>query len=360
MHTEIYSLAASFLAALTFSFLIYPTLLKWSVRIGYTDKPGARKVHRLPVPLAGGPGIMLSLIVVSLCIPAIREYVTDQPDLPIALVIVSLTGMADDKLNLSPRMRFVLEIALAAVVANAGIRLHSLHGLFGIQAIPEWAQYTLTVLIITGITNAFNLIDGIDGLAGTLSIINMVVLGMFAILLKQYEWAYIPAAVAGSLSVFLKYNWRPAKVFMGDGGSLLLGFLMGATGIALLNTPLQLPHHTYHTTASMVAACFSIPVSDTLRVFVSRMRAGKSPFHADKTHLHHKLIRHFLTHSDATRRIIFLHLTIIVATAILQNYLSLAAIIVLQLSSVFIYTMVLDFIQNFSRWYRFIRRLENN
>jgi UDP-GlcNAc:undecaprenyl-phosphate GlcNAc-1-phosphate transferase len=222
-----------------------------------------------------------------------------------------------------------------------------------------WAQYLITVVLVTGVTNAVNLADGIDGLAGSLTLTNLVALSVFAVLLEQTGVAILLLTIAGGVTGFLKYNWRPARIFMGDGGSLPLGFLMSVTGIYLAEAPIN--HNALQDALPVVLlACFAVPVIDALRVFAGRMRKGKSPFAADKTHLHHKLLQHFMQHDMATRKIVTLHIVLILCAALLHQFISMTVLSLMMLAMVLFYAFFLDFTQNFSLWYRRIKHYENS
>src|SRR4029079_19508352 len=160
-----------------------------------------------------------------------------------SIAVLFAIGMMDDLKNLSVRYKFAIQIAVALLIAFSGVRITSFNGLFGINELSVSAQYTLTVLVITGITNAFNLIDGIDGLAGGLGFMSLVILGIFLTLSGDASNAIIAFALGGGLLGFLYYNFNPAKIFMGDTGSLVLGFVISVLCIKLiqLNTGVNMP-----------------------------------------------------------------------------------------------------------------------
>jgi UDP-N-acetylmuramyl pentapeptide phosphotransferase/UDP-N-acetylglucosamine-1-phosphate transferase len=180
--------------------------------------------------------------------------------------------------------------------------------------LPVSAQYTFTILAITGITNAFNLIDGIDGLAGGLGFMSLTITGIFFTVAQDYNVALIAFSLAGGLLGFLYYNFNPARVFMGDTGSLVLGFVIAVLCVRLLqydnpNISLVLPHAPVFAFAVVL-----IPVFDTLRVFSMRTWKGKSPFSPDKTHIHHLLTSNGWSHSFTSKLICTIHgLMLIVA-----------------------------------------------
>jgi UDP-N-acetylmuramyl pentapeptide phosphotransferase/UDP-N-acetylglucosamine-1-phosphate transferase len=169
------------------------------------------------------------------------------------------------------------------------------------------AQYLITVVTIVGITNAFNLIDGIDGLAGGLGFMSLVTLGIFLTISKDLNYAMIAFALAGALLGFLYFNFNPARIFMGDTGSLVLGFVIAVLCVQLMKVnsihPLPVVPNIYVFTLGIVM----IPVFDTLRVFGTRIWKGSSPFSADKTHIHHLITNKGFTHGFAARIICVFH-----------------------------------------------------
>jgi UDP-N-acetylmuramyl pentapeptide phosphotransferase/UDP-N-acetylglucosamine-1-phosphate transferase len=216
-------------------------------------------------------------------------------------------GIMDDLKDLAARYKLIIEAGLASLLAVSGIRITSFGGLFGIYELHIIAQYTFTVITIVGITNAFNLIDGIDGLAGGLGFMSLVTLGIFLTLSKDLNYALVAFALAGALLGFLYFNFNPARIFMGDTGSLVVGFVIAVLCVQLMKInairPVPVVPNIYVFTLGIVL----IPVLDTLRVFATRIWKGRSPFSADKTHIHHLVINKGFTHSFAARLICSFH-----------------------------------------------------
>lgn len=360
MKSEIIYTMLAFCITLVVTLVFLPVLLRWSLKSGFTDKPSARKRHAMPVPVVGGLGIVISLLGTMAIAATFGLLPEEQPFVWICMLLIAVTGVVDDRVNMSAGLRLFIEVACAMAVASAGLRIDSLHGVLGIYTLPLPLQYMLTILVTSGITNAFNLLDGIDGLAGSIAFVNCLVFMLAALLLQQYQWAILMAATSGSLVAFLQYNRQPARLFMGDGGSLFLGFLMSVTAIGLLHKGVPAPGSVTGIMpwAAVFSGCFMLMVSDTLRVFISRIRAGRSPFSADRTHLHHKLLSHFLVHREATRRILLLHLLLISSSFLLQCWCSVSWVLLLQVLVVLVYTLTLNFAHRFSRSYRSVRRME--
>ena len=179
----------------------------------------------------------------------------------------------------------------------------SLYGLFGVYEIPVAVSYILSAFTIIVITNAYNLIDGVDGLAGSVGIICSLFFGVWFYLIDANAYAFLSFAILGGLLAFLQFNWAPSKVFMGDTGSLMIGFFLSIVTIKFidLNYNLQEAHpFRFDAFIGPAIAVFIVPLYDTLRVFIKRMLRGKSPMHPDRTHLHHILLRLGCNHAQAT------------------------------------------------------------
>jgi UDP-GlcNAc:undecaprenyl-phosphate/decaprenyl-phosphate GlcNAc-1-phosphate transferase len=358
MLTYIIPALLPFATAAVSAIIFYPLFIKWSPGLGLVDKPNERKLHIKPVPAIGGMVIVLSLMIAVIFSTPLQQLIINHWALSVSIVVLAATGIIDDRLSLSPGLRFGVQIACALLIAHHGIRLYSFHGLFGIQILPVYVQYIFSVLIMVGITNAFNLIDGIDGLAGGISMVNISVLIFISVLTGAIEWTFLLFPLLGALIVFLKYNWRPAKVFLGDGGSLVFGFIFSALGLSLIKSS-EIVNPAYTSLiVVLITACCMIPAIDTLRVFYSRIKSGKSPFSADRNHLHHWLIRHRMMHSEATGKLISLHIIMIIISGLAILTLSIPVVILFQVILVLAYTKFLQLNYYFHRWYRFIKKME--
>ena len=265
--------------------------------------PNERKEHVFPIPTMGGiavvAGMMTSLF---MWLPA--RYEAMQISFFFSIVVMFCMGIMDDIKDLSASYKFLIQIGLSILMATSGIRITNFEGLFGVYELPLAAQYTFTLLTIVGVTNAFNLIDGIDGLAGGLGFMSLTTLGIFLSLNGDFTSALIAFSLAGGIVAFLYFNFNPAKIFLGDTGSLVLGFSIAVLCIRLMqvNTVTTLPH-----VPLFILGIVFIPVFDTMRVFATRIWKGRSPFQADKTHIHHLLTNAGFSHLFATRVICCLH-----------------------------------------------------
>ena len=226
METLLYQLAFTLIFSVAAAMVLFPLLIKLSPKLGLVDQPDHRKLHLKPIPAIGGFVIVLSLLTVMPFSTPMRDFILSHAATSAAILAMMLIGLFDDRLNLSVKLRLGVQILCAIAIAFDGERITSLHGLLGITQLPLVIQYFLTVFIVTGVTNAFNLIDGIDGLAGSIAIVNIGVLMVMSILVRGFDWLFLLVPFFGALIVFLRYNWRPAKIFMGDSGSLVFGFIV--------------------------------------------------------------------------------------------------------------------------------------
>lgn len=307
----------SFLTAFIIALLMMPPLIKLIYRYNLLDQPDLRKEHIRPVPTMGGIASCIGMAI------ACGLWFNFSNDIFIICFFFSIAmlfcvGIMDDLKNMPARYKLVIQIAVAALIAFSGVRITSFNGLFGVYELPISAQYTFTILAIAGITNSFNLIDGIDGLAGGLGFMSLVILGLFLTLSEESNIGIVAFALAGGLLGFLYYNFDPARIFMGDTGSIVLGFVISVLCIKLIQVnPAEsflIPHAPV-----FVLSIVAIPVFDTLRVFALRMWAGKSPFTPDKTHIHHLLTLNGWGHRFSARLLCVVHGGILILGYFLKN-----------------------------------------
>lgn len=308
-----------FVTAFVVTLLSIPPIISMIKRYRLYDMPNARKEHINPVPTMGGiaivGGMMLSLL---LWFPFNNEAA--QICFFFSIAVLFGLGIMDDLKDLSAKYKFMIQIGLAVLITVSGIRIQSFEGLFGIYELPAISQYTFTILAIVGITNAFNLVDGIDGLAGGLGFMSLVTLGMFLTISGDINTALVAFALAGGILAFLYFNFNPARIFMGDTGSLVLGFVISVLCIRMMQVNAFNPAPVIEHAPVFVLGIVMIPVFDTLRVFAMRIWSGKSPFEADRTHIHHLLTNAGFSHVFAVRVICFIHALILIEVYLLRSF----------------------------------------
>lgn len=307
MQTSLF-LLFGFLFAVSLGMVIIPRILVISHKKRLYDVPDARKVHTMPVPRLGGlsffPVILMSMFLVigfrlyfwdmdvyGLSFNMLYEYLF----LFVGMTLLYLVGVCDDLVGVGYRYKFAVQIAAAFLLVLSGNWFDSFGGLFGIYSVPVWVGVPFTVFIVVYITNAINLIDGIDGLASGLCCIVLSVLSVIFFLRGQYVYALLAICTLGILMPFWCYNVfgnanRGHKLFMGDAGSLTLGYV-----ISFLIIHMSVTNEVSPTLSNpyMVIAFSTVlvPLLDVIRVVLHRLREHKNPFLPDKNHFHHKLLR---------------------------------------------------------------------
>lgn len=252
-----------------------PVMRMVAIRFGIVDQPAARKIHHNPVPLLGGAAIYIAFILV-LFLFGDRRYINEVVGIFIGATIMSLMGVVDDRWGLGSYVKLGGQLLAAAILIYSGIQV-SLWG--------GWLDIAITMIWVVGITNAMNLLDNMDGLSGGIAMIAAVFFTLLAALSDQYLVGALAAALAGGCAGFLVYNWNPARIFMGDAGSLFLGFLLAAVGIKL-----RFPTNSDTVTWMIPILVMGVPVFDTTLVFLSRLRRGQNPLTTPgKDHISHRL-----------------------------------------------------------------------
>lgn len=323
----------SFVTAFVVAMIVMPPLIRVVYRLKMFDVPDGRKEHVTPVPTMGGIASIAGMAMgCALWFQFSRDIFIISFFFSMAVLLV--IGMMDDLKNLPARYKFAIQIAVSLLIAFSGVRISSFGGLFGINELPITAQYTLTVLAITGITNAFNLIDGIDGLAGGLGFMSLVILGIFLTLSGDPNAATIAFALSGGLLGFLYYNFNPAKIFMGDTGSLVLGFVIAVLCIRLIQLNVGMSNPVLPHSPVFALSIVAIPVFDTLRVFALRIWSGRSPFSPDKNHIHHLLTNNGWGHSIAAKLLCGVHAVVLVLGYFLKDVSETGGLVILLLTMI--------------------------
>jgi len=294
-----------FLFSFSLSCFLIPILKKLAIKFDMVDEPGERKIHDSPVPVTGGIGIYISFvftIVVNLfIIIAIMHNESLKVYLPKTLIanykkiravssqllavligstIMFFTGLWDDLKNLSPYKKLTIQIISALILIFCGIRTTFLPGYF--------LNFIVTLGWIIGITNAFNLLDNMDGLSSGVALISSFVFLYVVISQGQHFCALILLTFMGSIMGFLRYNFNPASIFMGDSGSLFIGFVLAS--ITILSSFYKTGHPTF-LPVLMPLLILGVPIFDTLSVILIRLKNNKPIFKGDTNHLSHRLVK---------------------------------------------------------------------
>jgi len=288
----------SFIIALFVSYMVLPKLASIALRIGLLDEPGGRKIHHNPCPLVGGLGITMSLCFTSLLfvpLAGLRGYFS-------GLILLVLVGFFDDFKELGHWRKFAAQIiATFLMIHFSKIILFDFGNLLGLGSIIvpfSWLRACVTIFCVVGVINSINMIDGLDGLAGGLSFVALITFALFGALTGDHASMLISASLAGAVFGFLILNWPPASIFMGDAGSLVLGFSLAYLSIALTQ-----PEDSAIPPAAALLV-LAVPITDTLTLMSKRAIKGNNPFRADRYHLHHIILRYGFNQENVVRTII--------------------------------------------------------
>lgn len=345
--------------SLILTLIFVPVIRNIAIKINLVDKPNYRKVHLNAVPLVGGISIawaiLFTILVSNYRFIFIKEYL---PILASATVLL-IVGVIDDKKDISAKYKLIIQLLLALIIAFSGIRITSLFGVFGIYEIVIWQQYLVTILVITGVVNAFNLLDGVDGLIGGLSLLGFTILFFVGIYFNNDNLAFSSILFIGAVLGFLRFNLGREKIFMGDSGSLFIGFILITETIKFLQKQDISKGHSCSYTVLLLILFFSIPVFDSLRVYMGRIKRGNSPFSADKSHLHHLLLGVGLSHKKTTLMISVICGFSLMIAMTLRSLLSITLIVVASIITFSIIVRILLMINKFHYWKCRLKKLEN-
>lgn len=308
--THIHRYIVPFFFCLLLVLILIPISKKIALKLQLVDQPNHRKIHKEPIPIIGGIVILISSFITLTFYLNHSHEILKIKNLVLGCFILTLLGVLDDKYDIKSHYKLFVQFFLAHIVFMEGIRIESLYGFLGIYSIPILYQYLLTTAIITGAINAFNLMDGIDGLASGLAILAFIVFSTMSIVLGQFSFTIIFITFIGGLIGFLRFNLsKNQKVFMGDAGSLTLGFIIITSAIVLLNAS---SHYNFsHVLIPIIMGVVFFPIIDSLRVYRGRLKDGKSPFKADKTHFHHLMLYISPNHLKASILIILFSASLI-------------------------------------------------
>ncbi|WP_422081516.1 MraY family glycosyltransferase [Ulvibacterium sp.] len=311
-------ITCSVAATLLISFRLYPIIIYVVNRKGLMDDPDERSAHANKVPTLGGMGLFivfsLTIMLLGVLADLSRPELLKLVSLLAATLLLLIMGVKDDLVLMSPKKKLVGQLLAASmVIFLSDVRITHFQGLLGVGELPYWVSVGFTFFVFILVINAVNLIDGIDGLAGSIAILSSVTFGIFFLLNEQYLLSLVSFALTGSVIGFLYYNLsNTQKLFMGDSGSLLIGFLLTYQGVAFLGVNENaLASMAVPNAPILLLAILSYPLLDTLRVFSIRVWQRRSPFSADRNHIHHRLLDLGNAHEQATLIVCVCNLCII-------------------------------------------------
>jgi UDP-GlcNAc:undecaprenyl-phosphate/decaprenyl-phosphate GlcNAc-1-phosphate transferase len=295
-----------------------PSIISVSHHKRLLDEPGERRVHSQNTPRLGGLAIFAGFFTAIMIFGGLNDGIQH---LLAGCFILFFVGVKDDIVSVSAFKKFFIQLLAAGIVMFMGdVRITSFQGIFGINELDYGISYGFTFLVIIGITNAINLIDGLDGLAGSIIFLASATFAIVFFQNNNMEWAIVSTALVGAILGFLRYNAYKAKIFMGDTGSLISGFIVAVLSIKFVE------YRSMEVSPSATIAILIIPIFDTIRVFSLRIISGLSPFVPDKNHIHHVLLRMGLSNTDTLLYLMISNLTMVILVFLFQSFGNLVLI----------------------------------
>lgn len=317
--------------AFIITFLAIPSIIRVSVIKNLFDEPGERKSHTSSIPTLGGLAIFAG-VVFSYTFWSTGLENTPTQYIISAIIVMFFIGIKDDIVELTANKKLYGQLfAAIIIVLFADIRITSLYGILGIYQIPYWISVLLSMFTILVVVNAYNLVDGIDGLAGGIGAIAAFTFGLWFYNYNQIGLCILAFALFSSLLAFLVYNFSPANIFMGDTGSLVVGLILAILTIYFVEMSFDaLPYaFPFRSSPAMAIAILIIPLMDTLRIFIVRIMNRRSPFQADRNHIHHQLLDLGLSHREAALTLYLVNIGFILTALALRNISSLVLLYLL-------------------------------
>lgn len=340
-----YEALLAFITAFIPSYFIIPSVIKLAhLKKMYPHRKESSNTE--PIPELGGIALF-SGIVFSVIFWTPFNLFGDLQYMLCAFVIIFLIGVKDDLMPMAPSKKLIGELMAASIlVLKADVRISSFFGILGIGDLPYGISVIFSLFTIIVIINSFNLIDGINGLSGSIAVIVSLTFGTWFFLVDKVSLAILGFSLAGAVIAFLKFNFTPAKIIMGDTGALLLGLICSILTLRFVEINkelLTLEAHPFATVAapSVAIALLILPLTDTVRVFLVRIMRGKSPFVGDRLHIHHLLIDYGYTHTKATFILVLTSMTFMFLGFTFQS-IGAGKLLILVLSLAFSFSFLLQ------------------
>ncbi len=331
-----YFVIVSFFISVAVGLISIPSIVYIARKKCLFDTPSARKVHTEEIPRLGGVAFFPATAIAFCFALGLRyafgldmsilkegQFLCEIMMLFAGMFLLYLVGLSDDLVGATPGVKFMVQILSAVMLVVSGLYIRDLEGLVGLYSLGRFFGVALTMLVVVFTVNAFNLIDGVDGLCSGLGVVVLSVFGGWFLYLGEYCYATLVFSMVGILLTFFMYNvlGKNLKVFMGDTGSLSLGFIVAFCALRLLSSNESI--ELVRSPLSIIIGLLFVPLFDTVRVFSERIWRGKSPFSADKTHIHHKLLALGLSHLQCTATVIGYALGILIINFLLTEFLEI-------------------------------------
>ncbi len=326
-------IALSFIWSLLVALFAVPTIIRVAYSKKILDIPNYRKVHEDLIPRLGGVAIFTGFMT-AVTIFGRMDHGVQQ--LLAGTLVIFFVGVKDDIIDVSVFKKFFVQVlACGIIMFIADIRITSFQGIFNVEELSIGYSYAFTFMVVLCITNSINLIDGLDGLAGSIVLISSIVFGIYFFpVLPGYT--FVAFSLAGGVLGFLRYNMVAAKIFMGDTGSLVCGFILSVIAIQFIE------YEVVSTAPAMAVAVLFVPLFDTIRVFSIRIYHGNSPFSPDRRHVHHSLLRWGMSHLKVVITLSIVNILVILTAVYLSSYGNMAILVMLGALSLMI-SLILEF-----------------
>lgn len=351
--SSLYNIFIPFFISLFLVGWIHPWLVKIALLKNIVDNPDARKLQRTPVPVLGGVAVFFGIVIAIGCVSSVVDC-SGLPVVIMAMMAMLYIGTMDDILSLSPGLRFTIEIVVVLLlIFVGGYCIDDFHGLWNVDRISYWYAVPLTVVASVGIINAINLIDGVNGLSSGYCIMACLIFGTLFFLAGEEAMMVLAVVSVGALIPFFLHNvfGKTSKMFIGDGGTLVMGTVMSVFVIAVLRSGSRVAAYVDPNVGLVpfTLAVLSVPVFDTLRVMATRILKGTSPFLPDKTHLHHVFIALGCSHAATTLAILAVNMFVVLCWWALE---ASGFSIAVQLYAVIAVSLLVTFgLYHFMRWH---------
>jgi len=327
--TPIIKLLLTFLTSIVLTVFSMPKIIEIAKNLRLFDKPGRRSSHQKEIPVVGGI-VIFSVFIFSVLVWGNfhEEYFSvdylKMQYMLVSLLIVFFIGVIDDLVSLSPIRKVIGQItAVIILIYLCDLKIDNFHGVLGLYEIHPFFSVVFTCFVVIVITNGFNLIDGVDGLAAGIGILSSLAFGIVNFMMQQFDMAILAFSLVGCLFGFLKFNFHPAKIFMGDTGSLVVGMILSILAINLIDTGLILKDVSFVNKGPFLAILFlALPLFDSLRVFISRFISRKHPVRPARDHIHHALLDLDLNHGK-TALLLYLFSLIIISIFIFLTHINI-------------------------------------
>jgi len=332
--------ATGIIIAYLTTFFLLPLIIKLAHQNKIYDVPDERKTHNYPVSSLGGIAIFSGLILSMLLVSDFNNYNAELQYYVAGLFVIFILGLIDDIFILKAWKKTLGQLAVAAVLTlKGGLLVTNLHGFLGMHALTHTESVYISFFTIILLINAFNLLDGVDGLAASIGLVACLLFGVFFLINNVLPYAVLAFSIAGALLAFLMYNFPPAKIFMGDSGSTLIGLICSMLAIKFVENPAIQVNLTGYSTPAIAFGFLLIPLMDVLRVFALRIAKGKSPLIPDRSHFHHLLQNKGLSHTEVTITLLAGEFVFALITLLLHNIninIVIASQFILYFTSVYI------------------------